>query len=83
MGLRTTSSIPAVNRSLAHNPDVAAAGIDPSAHYDQYGWKEGRDPSATLHTSAYLAANPDVAAAHIDPLLHYLQFGADEGRHLV
>lgn len=67
---------------LSHNPDVAAAGIDPLTHYDLYGWKEGRAASAAFSTSAYHAANPDVAAAHIDPLTHYLQFGANEGRHL-
>lgn len=27
---------------LAHNPDVAAARIDPLQHYEAYGWKEGR-----------------------------------------
>ena len=31
---------------LASNADVKAAGINPLDHYWQYGWKEGRDPSA-------------------------------------
>ncbi len=29
---------------LAKNPDVAAAGINPLAHYEASGWKGGRDP---------------------------------------
>lgn len=27
---------------LAANPDVAAAGVDPVAHYQHFGWREGR-----------------------------------------
>jgi len=41
---------------------------------------EGRDPSTSFDTDAYLAAYPDVAAAHINPLQHFLQFGIHEGR---
>jgi serralysin len=59
---------------------VAAAGVNPLLHYDQYGWKEGRDPSALFSTNGYLAANPDVAAANTDPLRHFLTYGLYEGR---
>lgn len=65
---------------LAHNPDVAAAHINPLLHYENNGWKEGRNPSAGFNTRAYLAANPDVSAAAINPLSHYLQNGQSEGR---
>ena len=65
---------------LAHNPDVAAAHINPLVHYETYGWKEGRDPSALFSTDKYLAAYADVRAAGIDPLLHYVVFGQAEGR---
>ncbi len=65
---------------LAHNPDVAAAGIDPLTHFEKWGWAEGRDPSAAFSEAKYLSANPDVAAAHINPLLHYIQWGQAEGR---
>jgi hypothetical protein len=54
--------------------------MNPLLHYDQYGWKEGRDPSVGFDTKAYLANYGDVAAAHIDPLQHYLQYGVYEGR---
>ncbi|MFC7607958.1 calcium-binding protein [Teichococcus aestuarii] len=69
--------------SLAYamaNPDVWAAGVDLKAHYENTGWREGRDPNALFDTEAYLAANPDVAAAGANPLQHYREFGWKEGR---
>jgi hypothetical protein len=68
------------NYYLSHNPDVAAAHIDPLLHYENNGWLEGRDPSAQFSTAKYLAAYSDVKAAGMDPLLHYVQFGQAEGR---
>ncbi len=65
---------------LLHNPDVAAAGMDPAQHFLTYGWHEGRNPDAVFDTGYYLAQNPDVKAAGIDPLLHFTQFGWTEGR---
>jgi len=38
-----------------------ATGVNPLQHYETFGWKEGRDPSASFDTLKYLAANPDVA----------------------
>ena len=65
---------------LVHNPDVAAAHVDPLLHFETFGWKEGRDPSAVFNTQKYLAAYTDVRAANVDPLLHYIQHGQAEGR---
>ncbi len=65
---------------LSHNPDVAAAHVNPLMQYESVGWREGRDPSAQFSTTKYLAANPDVAAANMNPLLHYVAFGQSEGR---
>lgn len=65
---------------LSHNPDVAAAHIDPLQHYEIVGWKEGRDPSAAFSTNKYLAAYSDVKAAGLDPLLHFVAHGLAEGR---
>ncbi len=65
---------------LLHNPDVAAAGVDPYQHYLIVGWKQGRDPNQFFSTTGYLNANPDVKAAGVNPLLHYDQFGWKEGR---
>lgn len=65
---------------LSHNPDVAAAHVDPLLQYETYGWKEGRDPSAQFSTNKYLAAYADVKAAGVDPLLQYVTNGQAEGR---
>ena len=65
---------------LAHNPDVAAAGVDPHVHYDTFGWHEGRNPNAYFDAAGYLAHYADVAAAGVDPLQHYEEFGWKEGR---
>lgn len=70
-------------------PDVAASGMEPSAHYSAYGKAEGRYPmrevflrSAATDFDAgyYLQAYPDVAAAGMDPVAHYLAYGKAEGR---
>lgn len=60
--------------------DVRNNGLDPLTHFLEFGWKEGRDPSAGFSTRGYLAANPDVAASGINPLIHFLEFGLAEGR---
>ncbi len=65
---------------LVHNPDVAAAGVDPLQHYLTLGWREGRDPNAYFSTAWYLNQNPDVAASGANPLLHYEGHGWREGR---
>ncbi|MFC7474740.1 hypothetical protein ACFQS7_10270 [Dankookia sp. GCM10030260] len=61
-------------------PEIARAGLDAYAHYLNYGWKEGRDPSASFDTTLYLLQNPDVARAGLNPLVHYLDYGQAEGR---
>lgn len=65
---------------LSANLDVKAEGIDPYQHYLQYGWQEGRDPSAQFDTELYLEHNKDVAEAGLNPLLHYIEHGQAEGR---
>jgi hypothetical protein len=60
--------------------DVSAAHAGAVAHYNESGWREGRDPSAWFSTIGYLAANPDVAAARVNPLQHFEQSGWREGR---
>ncbi len=47
---------------LFHNPDVAAAGIDALAHYNEFGWHEGRNPNAWFDTAGYLSHYADVGA---------------------
>ena len=66
---------------LAHNGDVAAAGVDPYLHFLKYGWHEGRNPSANFDVSYYLSHNGDVAAAGLNPLMHYELYGWQEHRN--
>ena len=66
---------------LAAYTDVAAAGIDPVAHFNAFGWAEGRNPNHFFDVQFYLGGNPDINAAHINPLSHYLEFGWTEGRN--
>ena len=65
---------------LQANPDVAAAGVDPLTHFDDFGWHEGRNPDALFDTTFYLQQNPDVAAAGVNPLTHFEDYGWHEGR---
>lgn len=53
---------------LEHNPDVAAAAVDPLNHYRNVGWTEGRDPSADVHLASvngleYIASYGDLIGA--------------------
>ncbi|HKS62122.1 MAG TPA: M10 family metallopeptidase C-terminal domain-containing protein [Xanthobacteraceae bacterium] len=73
---------------LLHNPDVAAANVDPLEHYLRNGKSEGRAIYAAIGDAVngfdaqyYLLHNPDVAAAGADPLQHFNQFGWHEGRN--
>jgi hypothetical protein len=65
---------------LGSGPDLARAPGDPLAHFLNWGWREGRNPSPAFDVVFYLATNPDVAAAGLNPLVHYLQGGREEGR---
>jgi serralysin len=65
---------------LQHNPDVAAAGVDPLAHFNTHGWREGRNPNALFDTERYLTTYGDVAAANVNPFDHFNTFGWREGR---
>jgi serralysin len=75
---------------LVHNPDVAAGGVDPLAHFLQFGQAEGRQAYASMGASKlvggfdaeyYMFHNPDVAGSGVDPLWHYNTFGWHEGRN--
>ena len=62
------------------NLDVFHASADARAHYNTYGWHEGRDPDALFSTRGYLGANRDVSNANTNPLDHFHNFGWKEGR---
>ncbi len=60
--------------------DVRSAGVDAAEHYYEFGWKEGRNPSAIFDTAYYLKNYPDVARSGFNPLWHYVTYGLKEGR---
>lgn len=62
------------------NSDVDFSEITPIAHYAQFGWREGRDPSPDFSTTGYLHLNPDVREVDMNPLLHFVVQGKSEGR---
>jgi hypothetical protein len=39
---------------LQRYPDIAEAGVDPFEHYLLWGWREGRNPSASFDTGFYV-----------------------------
>jgi len=53
---------------LSTYPDVRKKGINPLKHFVQYGWKEGRNPSAFFITDSY----SDILKAKINPLVYYI-----------
>ncbi len=60
--------------------DVAAAGVDPTDHYLQWGAAEGRRPHPFFDGDWYRRNNPDVDRSGLNPLVHYLKIGRAEGR---
>jgi GT2 family glycosyltransferase len=75
---RDPSPLFATNWYLAQNPDVAAAGLNPLAHYLEHGAREGRDPHPLFDSSWYLDQNPEVRG--LNPLEHYLRWGCHHRR---
>lgn len=63
-----------------HYPDVEAARANPSEHFLEVGWAEGRNPCSLFDTNWYFEKYPDVVAAGLNPLVHYLARGATEAR---
>ncbi|WP_445621067.1 trypsin-like serine protease [Kushneria sp. Sum13] len=70
---------------LAANPDVARVGMDPLAHYLQWGASEGRNPNALFDEAFYRSQYQDVDAAIKQGAFqsawqHYSAWGSHEGR---
>lgn len=65
---------------LANNIDVKDAEVDPIIHYNEFGWREGRNPTPDFNTKYYLEINEDVRDAEVNPFYHFLVAGRDEGR---
>ena len=61
------------------NPDVAAGGFRPFAHYRALGHAEGRNPSPLFDLAHYLAQLPAEMRAGLEPLRHFVEHGAAAG----
>ena len=57
--------------------DVAASGSDPFKHYMNYGWQEGRNPSASFVTLYY--RDKHLGGRPINTLTHYVKDGIHAG----
>ena len=66
---------------LEQNQDVAHAGVEPIEHFIRFGWREGRDPSATFNVNEYLSNKVDVKESGINPLVHHV-LAHDEARRM-
>lgn len=80
-GTRVTAIDPLFDPAfyLAHNPDVAATGMDPYEHFTRFGWTEGRDPNPLFSVSCYQATYADTAGQ--DPLTQFEQSGWQAGHN--
>ncbi len=58
---------------LLHYPDIYENNIDPVSHYLEFGWKEGRNPSAQFDNSDYLKEHPELIEQGINPLLDFIE----------
>lgn len=65
---------------LSQNEDVKQTGVNPLAHYLEFGYFECRRPNALFDPDWYNSKNPDLDPRIEDLYSHYLRFGAREGR---
>jgi hypothetical protein len=63
---------------LRSNPDVAAEGGDPLAHYLSHGAAEGRDPHPVFDSKWYASQTFEIAELRLTPLGHYVIMGVSE-----
>ena len=65
---------------VKNNPDVNFDEVEPLHHYENIGWREGRNPSDDFSTNYYLESNPDIKSGNINPFRHYIEHGRAERR---
>ncbi|MDK9705717.1 MAG: glycosyltransferase [Desulforhopalus sp.] len=64
---------------LENNPDVAASGAEPLAHYLTRGFAELRQPGPLFDARYYIHQVPSLDQGQSNPLLHYLTIGRYQG----
>lgn len=55
----------------SRNPDVVEAGIDPIAHYLDFGWREGREPAPWFDSTLYLRIQPELTSLDMPAFVHF------------
>ena len=63
---------------LRANADVRLKKLDPIKHFIDFGWREGRNPTALFDIRSYSAENDDIG--EMNPFYHYVTIGHPEGR---
>jgi GT2 family glycosyltransferase/glycosyltransferase involved in cell wall biosynthesis len=58
-------------------PDVAKSGVDAATHYNEHGWKEGRNPSALFSSTYYAVRHLPGGKLNENPLAHFLFSGGE------
>jgi len=53
---------------LNSNPDVARAGLDALAHFQRWGWREGRSPFPGIDLRTLMASHPELRVSRANPL---------------
>jgi GT2 family glycosyltransferase len=66
---------------LEQNPDIVAAGLEPSLHYVAFGACEGRDPNPLFFSGWYKQRNAQALDSGVNPLQDYVQSGVTAGRN--
>lgn len=64
---------------LRANSDVAEASLDPLAHFCDYGWREGRDPTPYFSMRFYRRAVASTERVSGNPFVHYILEGRAKG----
>jgi hypothetical protein len=64
---------------FSRNHDVWNAGMDADAHYEQYGWRELRDPNEFFSTVIYLSEHPELKGGDVSPVTHFHETGWKSG----
>lgn len=64
---------------LVANPDVAASGMAPLAHFIHHGAEEGRRPLPGFDPDWYLARHPEAGTSRYQAFVHFVRTGRAAG----
>ncbi|WND03192.1 glycosyltransferase [Temperatibacter marinus] len=59
------------------NEDLKDSGLNPLLHFCQFGWREGRNPSAVFDIKYYKANSPIKNQENKNPLVEFMEFGLE------